>query len=238
MLRLLVLMLISGGAYADVYVSPYKGDGSVRYASPPPIKAAPKVDESIVDGSKRSDVNKVRREDLGQGGASSAGRDIPLKTALEMVYPSDAWKYNIDPEVGEDATVSWTGGGGKDGVMQEIAKQNGLYIAVNSDDNTVGVSRDSNIAHLLANRIPQVWFVLAGTDLHTLVRNWASIAGKQVGFKVSDNYHIDYPATIEGTFVDALNQLLASVADERVPLIAERATNGVFRIVRGGWQAP
>lgn len=236
---LLSYFLLAIPALADVYVAPYKGDGEIRYSTPPPIKSAPMVGDAIAGQQEASqDKNRVRREDLGQGGNGSVGRSVPLKQALEMVYPSGAWKYNIDPEISEDMPISWEGANAEDGIIQSIARQNGLYIAVNPDEHTIGISRDSNIAHLLANRIPRVWFVQANTDLQSLIKNWAEIAEKRVGFAVNDNYRISFPAVVQGTFLDALNQLLASVADEKVPLIAKRATNDVFTIDRGGWQAP
>tara|TARA_Y100001972_G_scaffold95005_1_gene116968 strand:+ start:23413 stop:24168 length:756 start_codon:yes stop_codon:yes gene_type:complete len=231
-------VVVTHSAAADVYVSPYKDDGEVLYSAPPPIKSAPQVKDATSEKEKRASSNRIAREDLGQGAAGSNGKNVPLKSALQMVYPEKAWKYNFDPDVSPDEKVSWSGGNNEGGIIQNIARQNGLYIAVNPEDNVVGVSRDSTVAHLLASRIPRVWFVRAGTDLHSLVRDWAVIAEKKVGFKVSDNYRISYPATIQGSFLDALNQLLASVADEKVPLIAKRSTNGVFSIERGGWQAP
>lgn len=229
-------MIVSLSSYADVYVSPYQGDGTVEYSAPPKVRPAPVVNDAS-NTPMNQNSNLVRREDLGRGSDGSSGRDVPLRSALELIYPSKTWKYNIDPELGDNPLVSWQGDGGAN-VVQSIAKQNGLYIAVNADENTVGVSSDSNIAHLLANRIPKVWFVSSGTDLHSLVKSWAVIAEKKVGFAIDDNYLISYPAIIEGSFVDALNQLLASVADERVPMIAKRSTNNVFTISRGGWQAP
>lgn len=232
-------LLFAAHAFSDVYVAPYVGDGEIKYSTPPPIKSAPMVEDAIT----RKDINdkspnRVRRENLGQGSNGSVGREVPLRQALEMVYPSAGWKYNVDPELDENMPVSWEGANAEDGIIQSIARQNGLYIAVNPDDHTIGISRDSNIAHLLANRIPRVWFVQANTDLQSLVKRWAAIAEKKVGFAINDNYRISYPAVIQGTFIDALNQLLASVADEKVPMIAKRSTNDVFTIERGGWQAP
>lgn len=228
----------ASAASADVYVSPYKDDGEIKYSTPPKLRAAPTVDADVKSAPGVRGGNLIERQDLGYSADASSGREVPLSAALEMLYPSSGWKHHFDPALGDDPRVSWSGGGGEGGVVQAIAKQNGLYIAVNADDHTVGVSKDSDVAHLLAHKIPRVWFVLEGTDLHSLVRSWAAIAGKQVGFKVDDNYLIEYPAVVKGTFIDALNQLLASVADEKAPMIAERATNGVFTIVRGGWQAP
>ena len=226
------------GVHADVYVSPYKDDGEIKYSTPPRLRAAPTVDADVKGSPAVRSGNMIERQDLGYSADASSGREVPLSAALEMLYPSSGWKHHFDPDLGDDPRVSWSGGGGEGGVVQAIAKQNGLYIAVNADDHTVGVSKDSDVAHLLAHKIPRVWFVQEGTDLHSLVRSWANIAGKQVGFAVDDNYLIEYPAVVKGTFLDALNQLLASVADEKAPMMAERATNGVFTIVRGGWQSP
>lgn len=54
--------------------------------------------------------------------------------------------------------------------------------------------------------LPQTWQVSPGL-LRGQLESWAAVAGYQVVWKVSRDYHMQTTATFNGTFVEALQQL-------------------------------
>lgn len=58
--------------------------------------------------------------------------------------------------------------------------------------------------------LPQVWQMSPGL-LRGQLESWAAVAGYQVVWKVSRDYHMQTTATFNGTFVEALQQLFAGM---------------------------
>lgn len=242
--KILVLgsILAAQIAVSDVYVSPYKGDGSVRYGKNPNQAEAPRVQSGAASPGASTegtqDYNgQIARRELGSSADASVGEGVPVNAAMEMLFPGDEWTVNIDKEL-DGEPISWSVTGRQPDVIQSMAKQNGLYIAVNDDDKAVGVSADPKLAPLLAYTVPKVWWVEPGRTMSQQINQWGELAGWRTTWEPARDFDIEFPAVVTGEFVDAVNQLLASVADSELPLQAQRASNNVLVIVRGGWDAP
>lgn len=243
---LIAVIAFGSQAYSDLYVSPYKGDGQVRYADNPNTKSgtAPKVN-SESRSSQSSDGNlmerfdgQIARRELGSGANASNGKDVPVAAAMKMLFPDDDWTINVDRSLGDDAPVSWSVSGKQPDVIQAMAKQNGLYVAVNDDERSVGVSEDPKLAPLLAHKVPMVWWVDPAFTMSEQVEEWARLAGWRTSWLPSRDFYLEHPAVLTGTLQDAVSQLIGSVADTDLPLRATTSPNNVIAIMQGGWDAP
>ena len=181
----------------------------------------------------RGEPTQVEPSDYATG-----GEKVFLSDAMEMMFPGDAWKVAYDENLSPSRRITWSSVPGER-TVDAIARQNGIYFAVNEAELAVGVSVDKKVAESLAYRENKVWYVHAPSTLKTTVERWASKAGYAgVDWQPTQDYEVLYPATITGDLADAMNVLLRSVAGERLPLQAEVTPNKVIQIKRGGWKAP
>jgi hypothetical protein len=200
----------------------------------------PASDESVITGTSTVHGNFAIQKPKE---AESYGKNVPLFVALEQIIPSkDQWAFNVDDGL-KNSVVTWSGGTQWEDILNTIASNNGLFISVNHDEMTVGISKNEDISKNLAMKIPQVWRLDQNKSLRGNLEDWAVKGGWTLIWD-SELNNIDYPiissATLTGRLDGeggAVDRVMKSLRNKSKPLTAIFYTgNGVMRIVEAGYK--
>lgn len=235
--------LASCSAFAELYVSPVVREGvTFNSADTTPNGHTPTATNQI-SGESKVHGDFVMKESAEKLSAVMAyGQNVPLFIAVERVVPNSGdWKINVDSGL-ENSVVNWEGGDTWEGVLENIARQNGLFLTINTDEKAIGISKVDGLSKHLAMQSPQVWRLEKGKSLKQNLRAWAERAGWNLEW--SPDVNVDYPIThsavLTGKFVGkggVVDQLLYSLREMDKPLRAEFHTrNSVLLITNAGYQ--
>jgi len=91
----------------------------------------------------------------------------------------------------------------------------------------------SAAAPVAAPKSAQTWTITVGDkSVRSLLERWAKTSGHQLLWDLPVDLELNANATISGTFEDALNSVLASLAHSEYPIEAMIYDNGVVRMVK------
>lgn len=241
-----VIFISSSGALAELYVSPVVRE-SVTFDEKSSVEknsdSGAFKTGSQVSGESNIHGGFVMRENTDRLSTVMAyGQNVPLFIAVERVVPNSAdWKINVDSGL-ENSVVNWEGGETWEGVLENIAKQNGLYLTINSEEKAIGITKVEGLSQHLAMKSPQVWRLESGKSLRQNLSAWATRAGWKLEWdqKLDFDYPITHSAVLTGKFVGeggVVQQVLDSIKDRDKPLRPIFYTqNSVLLITEAGYQ--
>ncbi|WP_137297146.1 TcpQ domain-containing protein [Psychromonas sp. SP041] len=243
----LIVCGLSQQASAQLYVSPVvrqtvKIDSFDKKESPEMV--AVKEEVTSVSGQSTVHGSFLMREEVEAPNASTMrfGKNVPLFIALEKVVPnSKDWFIHIDDGL-DNMAVSWKGGQTWEDVVYAIGAQNNLNIKINNDEHAIGVSKNAELAVLLAKEVPEVWEIKSSLTLRENLAEWAKKAGWSLVW--DESLKVDFPvvkgAVLTGKFIGeggVVDTLLYSMRKNKVPLTAKfHKMNKVLLITEAGYR--
>lgn len=151
------------------------------------------------------------------------GRDVPLKSALEILVPnSKSWSIVYEPGI-ENKRVSWRDVATWKDALGQISKDNGIIIGLNESAKRIAVTYSTDLAQKLAQPGNNVWELKSGMSLRENLIEWGKIAGWEVDWADTlVDYPIDHSATLVGQFHGkggVVDRVLAATQQRETPLI-------------------
>jgi hypothetical protein len=151
------------------------------------------------------------------------GRDVPLKSALEILVPnSKSWSIVYEPGI-ENKRVSWRDVPTWKDALGQISKDNGIIIGLNENAKRIAVTYSADLAQKLAQPGNNVWELKAGLSLRENLIEWGKVAGWEVDWADTlVDYPIDHSATLVGQFYGkggVVDRVLAATQQRETPLI-------------------
>lgn len=143
---------------------------------------------------------------------SGMARDVTLDEAMQMVVPSD---YQVVYRVSKESQklpVSWRGGVEWPQIVKEIMNQARGYAFIDPSSKKVIIS---------ASASNDTWEVSTkDKTLRVSLTRWVSLAGWQLVWDIDRDFNVDASATINGSFKDAVTDLVTSLSSSDYPVRA------------------
>lgn len=210
---ILSVAMIPSLAFSALYISPVIKD-SVTYESQYVDGAGANNDQ--IEGSSTIHGKFMMREHDSDQALLRYGENVPLFIAIEKVIPNSS-DWNIHFEDGlENIAVGWDGGQSWEGILDLISQNSGIEIFVNTNEMSIGVSKNKELAKAMAHETPKVWKLSSRKGLQENLKDWARSAHKELIFSdsIKDiNYNVP-DITIIGGLIEqggAIDQVLTNL---------------------------
>lgn len=187
-------------------------------AAPPSGDAMPltaRAGQTAMGGS----LIQMGEPSLGEVGKAGYGHGVPLSLALGMLVPA-TWVSSTDG-VNPSTLVSWREGQSWPQALGQVAKTNGWTIVLDWDGHTVTVEGGRAAAKPAAPAAAPVeatapaapsFSIKAGESIEAQLRQWAKLSGWKVLWNVPHDWVAPNSATFPGTFRDAAQQVVETLA--------------------------
>ncbi len=166
------------------------------------------------------------------------GVSIPVGVALTAVIPQE-FQILTPSDVSLSVPVSWQGGRAWRTVLNEVLLQAQLTAHIDWDSRSVSIERSMPTVtkNALEGHLDDLghrqWEIYAGESMRDTLARWGSAMNWQIAWEAETDYMINAGATLDGSFKDAVEQVIRAVNSSGNTII--RATfyrNNVVRVYR------
>jgi hypothetical protein len=177
------------------------------------------------------------------------GRDVPLALALQQIVPA-GYAYALAPNVNAGVSLSWSGGTSWIAALNSALSNHGYQASVRG--RTVLIMAPQSIAAFPASAIPdanfnatlsdsiveapsmplsadgqlsRIWQAKPGDSVRRILNDWSSMSGVTLYWPDTSDYVLTKSIRVNGTYADAVDAVLTSLAAIQPRPVATLHTN-------------